>query len=272
MAENGQNELAHVVDARREAIEQVPRHAPSGELAPAGTAGIQQLLAAAVDRQLPVEAMEKLVTLYERMADRQAAQEFAAAMAAFQAECPAVKHSRTAKFATKSGQGVEYSYAELPAIAETIRPFLHKHGLTYRWNSTPDGKLCQCIVRHENGHEISSTFPVLVDDNSLRSSAQNHAAALTYARRQSLVQALGLTSADSDIDGRMGHSRGPSGATVTAQQANDLRALAMEAGADEGKFLQFMKVASWEEIPAAGYAAALKALEAKRKQQEAKAR
>ena len=68
---------------------------------------IAQLLQVAIDKNISVEAMEKLVELHERVSARQAASEFAAAMAEFQAECPSIPKTSTAKIVTQSGAGYE---------------------------------------------------------------------------------------------------------------------------------------------------------------------
>jgi hypothetical protein len=117
-----------------------------------------------------------------------------------------------------------------------------------------------CTLRHRNGHSEDATFSCPVDSTSRMNAHQQHAAALTYAKRQSLVQVLGLTMTDPDPDAVQG-GRGPIG----PQQEALLEALIGEVGADKPRFLKFMGVAALAEIQAGDYPRALNALESKRK-------
>lgn len=208
------------------------------------------------------DEMERLVALHNRQEDRRAAQEFAAAMANFQLHCPSIKRTSTAKIATSSGREFSYKYAELDEIAKTIGPPLHSAGLSYTWDSTVgEGKLrCTCTLRHANGHSIVASFEVPVDSKAGMSEQQKYAAALTFARRQSLVSVLGLTATDPDSDAAPGASE-----PISASQAADLAALVDEVGADMKRFLSFMGVTKLAEITVAALPRAIKALEDKRK-------
>ena len=64
---------------------------------------LTDLLRIAVERGAPVEQLEKLVDLHERMEQRQAARDFSAAFAAFQAECPSIVKNREGKVVTNKG-------------------------------------------------------------------------------------------------------------------------------------------------------------------------
>ncbi len=214
-----------------------------------GTNGVnplEQLLAAAVDKSLPVESMEKLVALYERVADRQSASEFNAAMAAFQAECPPIPKTSTATITTSGGSSYTYQYAELDEIARVIGPSLHSRGLSYSWDSTVvEGRLtCTCTVRHANGHSLPATFSCPIDDRAKMSEPQKYAAALTYAKRQALIQVLGLTTTDTDSDG------GDPGVTDTIGpgQQKIIDSLIDDSGADITRFLAFVNVETIEDI------------------------
>jgi len=59
------------------------------------------------------------------------------------------------------------------------------------------------------------------------------------------------------------------GPVVTQDQADTLQALAEDVGADLPKFLKYFGVTALKAVPAAKYAAAVAALEAKRKQEAA---
>lgn len=221
------------------------------------------LLRLAVERGVAVEALEKLVALQERYQDRQAQREFAAALADFQSQCPPIPKNSTATIVSEQkGTKFSYSYAELDTIAETVRPFLHALGLSYSWDSTVDSATinCTCTLRHRNGHSITARFAAPVDSAGRMSVTQRHASALSYARRQSLVQVLGLTTTEPDEDGAEDVG------TITDEQQATLAALMEEVGADRGKFLNWLRVDSLASVRVAQYPAAIKALQQKRKQ------
>ena len=182
------------------------------------------LLMAVLERgdSLNVEVLERIVGLKERAEDRQAARALHDAMATFQSEVGPIPKTKRVEFAGRSGHRVSYSYAPLDVIAESIRRPLARAGLSYTWDSTtePAALHCVCTVRHVDGATVTASFGAPIDTEAKMSGPQRVAAALTYARRQSLVQALGLTSAEDDTDAE----DGPSGEHISSGQVKELHA------------------------------------------------
>jgi len=228
--------------------------------APPNTGDVAGMLQMALERNLPVETLERMVALYERVSDRQAASEFAASLAEFQNECPPITKNSNAEIVTKSGTRFSYTYADLSQIAETVRPFLHPRGFSYSWSDCEvkeNSLSVVCTLRHVNGHSARAAFTLPVDNASAMSAQQKVGAALTYAKRMSLTQVLGISTADLDTD-----SANPE--PITAAQLNELKALAKEVNANEERFLGYLGVKSWDEIRKADFSAARTALESKR--------
>lgn len=211
---------------------------------------IGHLLQLALTSGVPVETIERLVALKERAEARNAAEAMTNALAAFQAECPHIRRTSQASITTGSGGSYGYKYAELDQIASVIRPLLVKHGLAYSWDmdAANDRITCTCILRHVAGHSLTAKFATPTSTKSAMSDQQKVAAALTYARRQSLVQVLGLTMTDKDTDGAVQNT-----AKITEQQGFDIEDLIRDSGADRAKFLAYMGVASVGDILAADY-------------------
>jgi hypothetical protein len=234
------------------------------EIVPVGNEQVTSLLGllqSAVDKGIDVQALEKLTALYERMADRRASEEFTRDLAEFQRTCPRIPKSSTAKITTKAGGQFAYRYAELDTIAETVRPFLHALGFSYSWDTSLAAGIMSvvCTLRHANGHKESARFDSPIDDrNAALSQPQQHAVTLTFAKRQSLLQVLGLTTTEDDLDSG-------NGAAITADQARDLRAMIDELGIDHAKFCAYLGVDELEKLPASGYSMAVAALNAKRR-------
>lgn len=235
-----------------------------GALAPV-SATIGDILHLAVEKGMDPAGLEKLFALYERDADRKAAQEFAEAKAAFQSQVPPIRKTSEAKvLSQRTGSAHTYRYAELDEIARTVRDPLTKNGLSYSWDSHLSDKgnmVCTCTVRHVNGHKETASFECSTDTPASMTAQQKHAAALTYARRQSLIQALGLTTCDPDNDGA---DLEPS-ETVSAEQAANMEVAVEGVGGDKAKFLKCFKVERFSDIPLSRYGEALKMIEDKRK-------
>lgn len=228
---------------------------------------IVQLLDQAVNKNLPVESMEKLVNLYERVADRLAAQEFADALAKFQEDCPPVAKTAKADIATNKGARFSYFYAPLDEIARTVRPFLHKHGLSYTWDEVEkDGLVTTtCVLRHRNGHRESASFTCPTESANPGMSGQHkNAAAFTYGRRQSLIGVLGLTTTDPDTDGTV---PGP----ISEDQIMELEEAFKGLRVSKPRFFRYLGLpedSKLSDISAPLYAPAMNFLRAARKKQE----
>ena len=181
---------------------------------------------------------------------RNARAAFFEAVASFQEQCPEIPKNKTASIATKSGSRYSYAFAPLESITRTIRPHLKKNGLSYSWDvveSNAQALNVVCVLRHVDGHEERSTFPVPTATDAGMSAAQKNGAALTYGKRQSLIAVLGLTTAEEDTDGRT-PVEAPD--TITAEQAVELEEIAEAASVNNVAFCTWLGVDSLVEIPA----------------------
>lgn len=234
------------------------------EAGPTDPQHAEGLVALAIQKGVDVAVLERLVALQERVTERNARASFFAALAEFQERCPEIPKSGKADIVTKSGARFGYSYAPLDGITRTIRPHLKAVGLSYSWDVEPgaEGFLdVVCVLRHVEGHEERARFPVPIGGGGRMSAAQEHGAALTYGKRQSLTSVLGLTTTDDDIDGAVGARV----ETISREQAADLEALMDEVKADRAKFFRWAGVDTVEKLPKSKYAEAVKIMEAKRK-------
>lgn len=223
----------------------------------------KDLVELAIREKVPVEVLERLVALQERVTERNARAAYFAAVAAFQEECPQIHKSKTAKITTKGGGSYDYTFAPLEEITRVIRPLLKKHGLSYSWTTEPAaGGILDviCTVRHIDGHQESSRFPVPTGTAASMSEAQKVGAALTYGRRQSLVSVLGIIASD-DVDG--GDPNTDSVEIISDYQAREIDDKITATGSDRARFLAFIGVDAVENIPASKYQSALNALDRK---------
>ena len=222
------------------------------------SSAVMALLNQAVANGMSPESLEKLVALQERILDRNAAQAFSDAMAAFQAELPPIP---------KRSKGYNGMYASLEDIMRVVRPLMANHGLSSEFDSIPveGNKICvKCIISHRDGHKVDRLCAVPVDASKANmNDIQRVGSSLKYAMRYAIILALGLTdTGEIDDDGHIG------GATlITEDQAIDLEALADDVGADKEKFLRYLSSDSFREIKSRDYSRAVAALESKRRKQ-----
>lgn len=223
---------------------------------------ITELLHLAVERGTPVEALEKLVALHERMEAREAAKAFAAAMVAFKVDCPMIKKTSTAQIVTKKGGRYSYTYAELDEIVSTVQPLLNVHGFSYTWDTRVEtnGMLtCTITLRHIAGHTEQSSFTLPTTTDSAMSDQQKMGAASTFAKRQTLIAVLGLTTTDNDYD-----AAAIDPTPITTEQLFQLEDMIEDSGADKARFLTFIGVEKLSELRAVHFDQAVSALKQKK--------
>lgn len=176
-----------------------------------------RLIEMAVSNNADIEKLERLLDLQTKWDAEQARKSYLQAMASFQAELPTIKKLKSADF----GQGkAKYKYASLDDIAEQIRPFLDRFGLSYRFEQSMESGVIsvKCIASHKDGHSESCSMTASPDNSGGKNNIQQSASAVTYLRRYTLTGALGIVTADEDIDGRLPQkpSEGLTAATLKA--------------------------------------------------------
>lgn len=131
------------------------------------------------------------------------------AIAQFQQEVPVI---------VKDTKGYGYTYADLPAIFETINPLMKKHGMGFY--QAVNGNSIKTVIFHvESGESIESetTMPLeslnyedVTNDKGIKKTvikgfegmnkAQAIGSLITYFRRYAISSLLGLVT-DKDTDG-----------------------------------------------------------------------
>lgn len=163
-----------------------------------------ELIASAIEKGLGVEELERLMAMQERWEQRQAQKAFFESFGNFQSECPDLRKNKQVKFQTKTGDA-DYHYAPLSDIARQINPILKKYDLSYRWEIVDDEKTIKvtCLISHNAGHTERTTMSASPDVTGSKNAIQSRGSAIEYLKRYTLIGALGLSTADSDIDGRL---------------------------------------------------------------------
>lgn len=167
---------------------------------------LNSLLSQAVAQDWDVDRMQRLIDMRNAELARQAKLEFNEAMRQFRSLVKPIEKNRTAKIKTLKGGEFIYKFADLGHVCATIDPLLQQCGLSYTWEGDMgDGGntvVIHCIVTHSGGHEHRAGFPAIIDKgNNAISGSQQIASAMSFARRNALILALGLSTTEDDDDG-----------------------------------------------------------------------
>jgi hypothetical protein len=216
-----------------------------------GEVSIGALMHMAIDRGLPAAELKELFALHERMTDREAANEFNRALAAFRAECPKIHQNRTAQITTSSGGSYSFTYAELDEITRIVDPILVKHGFSYTWDSETNEKALLTstfILTHVNGHSRRTHFTVPTENKSGMSPQQKIGAADSFAKRKSMCNGLGIVTTDNEIDPQAeAEAESP---PITEAQARELVDLIKDSKTSMPRLLAFYDIPAIDKLPA----------------------
>lgn len=163
-----------------------------------------QLIELAISHNLDVEKLSRLMELQKQWQADQARKAFFGALSEFQYSVPELRKTKKVTFETQKGK-TEYSYAPLADITRQIKDTAKESGLSYRWEiqDTATEIKVTCLVTHIDGHTESTTMLASPDTTGSKNTIQARGSAIEYLKRYTLIGALGLSTADSDVDGTM---------------------------------------------------------------------
>jgi hypothetical protein len=171
----------------------------------------ERLIRAAIEKQVPVDTMERLLVMRRELKAERAREAFFRSLMEFQGQCPVIAKTKTADTGT-----YKYDYAPLDKIVEAVKPILQACGLSYtvQTRHEPDSMVAICTVHHVEGHSESSEFRAPIERTARMNDMQKAASAQTYAKRYAFCNALGILTGDDDDDAQLtGTGPAPSGET-----------------------------------------------------------
>jgi len=213
---------------------------------------IQMIERAAVNPEVDIDKMERLMNMQERMMDRNAETEFNQAMSIAQSEVGFVNVD------LKNGQ-THSKYASYVQMDRALRPVYTRRGFALSFNTEatdkPDMVRVLCYVTHKAGHTRNYSIDMPADGKGAKGGdvmTKTHAtgAASSYGMRYLLKLIFNVAIGEEDTDGN---------ATVepvnyiTENQINALHSKIKEHELDMKAFLRWMlkelKIKSLETIP-----------------------
>jgi len=232
------------------------RNFPQQSITPA------QLLQIAVERGDDLVKLEKLMDLQERWEAKEAKKAYVTALARFKAVVPLITKEKAVSFANTS-----YHHATLGNIVATISPALGQNGLAFQWfTNQADGRInVRCVLTHDQGHEVEVSMSGAADTSGGKNAIQAIGSTTSYLQRYTLTSILGLSTMDGadDDDGRASSPPVEEAKAIEVldeSQVSIVRSLLKKCAGDEAAFCKRMKVRSVEDMPAAKFALACKAL------------
>ena len=153
------------------------------------------LIEAAINSNADIDKLERLMDLQDRWEQNNARKAFYSALSKFNAECPTI---------VKRKKAHNSFYAPLGDIHAQIKETLVSCGLSFRFEQDhSNGITVSCLVSHDLGHTEKTTMTAPPDTAGSKSAIQAIASTVTYLQRYTLCSALGITTADEDMDGRI---------------------------------------------------------------------
>jgi hypothetical protein len=225
----------------------------------------------AMDPNIPIDRLEKMMAMKERMEDRartaakedqefQSRKAYFVAMSACQKKLPVVTK-------TKRNSHTNSNYADLAAIEEQAMPIIHEHGFGVSFQ--PDGynekgELCiKWEISHADGYVRNGIGEIPVDGvgakgNVNKTGTQAFGSTATYGRRYLLCMLFNISTGDD----RDGNATAENSQTLSEEQSQQLRDLIEETGADIQICCENWKVEALVDLPASKFKGAYDALKA----------
>lgn len=244
--------------------------APAPETAPAQsdtTAIVSVIERAALNPDVDVSKMERLLDMQQRILDRQAKEAFNAAFSAMQPDLPVIpKRGRI-----EVRGSLQSTYGKWEDTDRLIRPILQRHGfgLSFRTEEGEGRIYVTAVLAHREGHSEQTTMSLPFDTSGSKNAVQGVGSSLSYGKRYTAGAILNLVYEDDPGDDD-GHLAG----RVAVERIGDahltnLRREMKALDVVEAKFCRHLRIKALEDLPADRFADAMEALAAKRKQAEA---
>ncbi|RUR29722.1 single-stranded DNA-binding protein [Vreelandella andesensis] len=158
------------------------------------TAIIQVIERAALNPDVDIDKMERLLQMQERVMDRQAMMAYSTAMAAMQTELPSIEERG------KTNNGF---YATLEDIVDTVRPIMQKHGfaVSFRIQTQERGIQVTGVLMHKDGHREETSMLLPADMSGNKNAVQAFGSSTSYGKRYVLSALLNITTRGQDDNG-----------------------------------------------------------------------
>lgn len=214
---------------------------------------------ALADPSVNVDKLRALLDMQREVRAENAQALFAEAMFRVQTKLKPLVRSRAVRL-VKDGKDLGgYNFLPAEDIDDVLRPLLEENSLWEVFTTEPRsdgaGLVGVLEVGHVAGHSRKVSMPLPLDTGAGRNNLQAYGSTVSYLRRYLREMMFSIVRRGADDDGRAAGQR-----FITQEEADELRAMAKEAGRQEHAFLSRMfadEIHSFEELqPGPGYQAA----------------
>lgn len=197
-----ENKEAEVVAQTPAPEAEIVQHQHQQQVAPVqADHSVEAFISQAIDKQLPIETIERFLTMRRELRADQAREAFTMAMAQFQADCPVIAKTKEVK--NKDGR-VTYCYAPIDSIVLQVKSVLGANKLAYDFTETRDETTVTvtCTITHSLGHTKTSSFTVQIGTEAFMTDTQKYGARNTFAKRYAFMNVLGIATGNEDTDAK----------------------------------------------------------------------
>jgi hypothetical protein len=211
---------------------------------------------AAINPEVDIEKMERLLDMHDRILMRQAETEFNAGMTAAQSEMGRVSTDAT-------NPQTRSRYATYGKLDSVLRPIYTAHGfaLSFDTGEASEGMLrVICRVSHRGGYSREYHVDMPADGKGAKGGdvmTKTHAtgAAMSYGMRYLLKMIFNVAIGEDDNDGNGPVTKAL--ATITEEQAATIKEYLDEMPNLERSFLGAYRISAVDELPASKFAEAV---------------
>lgn len=234
-----------------------------------------------MDPSVPIDRLEKMMAMSDKMRMDRARDSFTLAMSQMQPNLPTIDQNGCITITDKDDKDKpadqrriiqSTKFAKWEDINETIRPVLGEFGfaLTFKAIREGDRVVITGILRHRDGHQEVTDLPLALDTTGSKNNVQAVGSTISYGKRYTAGMLLNITSRakpDADDDGNA--ACGPS--YLDEEQVQTLRDKIELTKSNTKAFLDLAGAESLEKIHVDKYDMLTKKLEAKAMKEAAKA-
>lgn len=205
----------------------------------------------ALNPQIPIERLESLLTMKERLDDRAREAEEREQIRAYHRAMAVCQSKLKVVAKNKANTQTNSKYADLAALSKAVDPVIHDNGFSLSFSPAGENEkgeqLLEWTIAHSDGHIKTGIAALPTDKTGAKGNVNKtdmHAfgSAATYGRRYLKLMLFDIATGDDD-DGNAAGSE-----AITEKQLDELIKLADDLNVDKAKFCTWAEVDSFAAI------------------------
>ena len=196
--------------------------------------------------EIPVEKMEQLFALHQKIEADKSRREFDAAFAQMQPELPIITKSGKAHHGT--------AYAKWEDIVEDITPIIARYGfgISFRVKSSANALDVTCVLSHKSGHREETGYTLPLDTTGSKNPIQAIGSSTSYGKRYTACALLNIVTREEDDDANGAFAA----ETIERDHVKVLEDLLAQSGLDKERLLRHWQIEDLSDIRPERYNAA----------------